>query len=95
MSSIFALQSIQTRYLPPTNSRGSRIKATTASGLSTSIPYPHELSGADCHAAAVKALLVKHGFHWADRWAVGASIDGRGYVFVPVRHDNNFVSFEG
>lgn len=95
MSTIFALQSIQTRYLPVTNSRGSRIKATTASGLSISIPYPHELSGADCHWEAVKALLLKHGFHWADKWAVGASIDGRGYVFVPVRHDDNFASIEG
>lgn len=95
MSTIFAFQSIQTNYLPTTNSRGSRIKATTSNGLSVSIPYPHELSGADCHWEAVKALLHKHGLQWGDKWAVGSSVDGRGYVFVPVRNDYNFASLEG
>ena len=52
------MQAIQTRYLGPTNSRGSRIKAWAAAG-SITIGYPHELSGQACHRKAAEALLEK------------------------------------
>ena len=52
------MQSITTKYLPATNVRGSRIKASCERG-SVTISYPHELSGDAVHCAAVDALLAK------------------------------------
>jgi len=52
------MQSIQTKYLPATNTRGSRIKAICERG-SVTIPYPHELSGDEVHRAAVLALVTR------------------------------------
>lgn len=52
------MQAIVTKRLPTTNFRGSRIKASCASG-SVTIPYPHELSGQAVHRAAADALVAK------------------------------------
>ena len=52
------MQSIQTKYLSATDTRGSRIKAKCARG-SIVIPFPHELSGDDIHRAAVLALVTR------------------------------------
>lgn len=52
------MQAILTKYLPATNLRGSRIKASCERG-SITIPYPHELSGEHCHIAAADALTAK------------------------------------
>lgn len=52
------MQAIQTKYLPATDSKGSRIKAKCARG-SIVIPYPHELTGDDIHRAAVMALVLR------------------------------------
>lgn len=71
---------IQTKFLPVTNSRGSRVKAWTSSGFSVTIPYPHEESYELSHFEAVKALVAKHGLDWdlsAMRWGGTES----GYVF--------------
>ncbi len=55
------MQAIVTKYLGPTNTRGSRIVARCDAG-SVSFPYPHELSGEECHAAAALALCRKLGW---------------------------------
>jgi hypothetical protein len=55
---------IETKYLAPTNSRGSRIKAFTCNGHSFSIPYPYELSNEKAHFAAVKAMVAAKGLDW-------------------------------
>ena len=52
------MQAIITKYLPATNSRGSRIKATCSSG-SVTIPYPHDLRGQAVNRAAADALVAK------------------------------------
>ena len=52
------MQSIQTKYLPATESNGSRIKAKCARG-SITIPFPHELTGDETHRAAVLALVTR------------------------------------
>jgi hypothetical protein len=71
---------IQTKYLPPTNTKGSRIKAWTVGGHSATIPYPHHLSGEKCHFAAVKAMCVKHNLPWnLEGMRFGGVKDG--YVF--------------
>lgn len=52
------MQAIQTKYIPATNYKGSRVKAWCARG-SITISYPHDLSGDDVHVAAAQALVVK------------------------------------
>lgn len=52
------MQAIQTKYLPATNYRGSRVKATCERG-SITIDYPHELSGDAVHIAAADALVAR------------------------------------
>lgn len=52
------MQAIHSKYLPATNSRGSRIKATCERG-SITIPYPHDLSGDEVHREAVRQLLER------------------------------------
>jgi hypothetical protein len=76
------MQAIQTRYLGPTNTRGSRIKAWTAAG-SITIPYPHELSGQACYRAAAEALALK--LEWNTRFygqLLGGCLPNGDYVFV-------------
>jgi hypothetical protein len=51
-------QAILTKFLPPTNYRGARIKAWCQAG-SVTIDDPPELSGLDCHAEAVRQLCAK------------------------------------
>lgn len=75
-----ASQAILTKYLPPTNSRGARIKATSASGLSVTIPYEYELSGVDLHAVAVKKLCEK--LNWSGELVAGGTDVGYAFVFI-------------
>ena len=70
---------ITTKYHGPTNTRGARISATNGA-VKAAVPYPHQLSGAACHAEAVKALVAKLG-RPAAMYIVG-EIPG-GYAFVP------------
>ena len=52
------MQSIHSKYLPATESNGSRVKAKCARG-SITIPFPHELTGDAIHRAAVLALVTR------------------------------------
>lgn len=73
---------IHTKYIGPSNTRGSRIKAFTTSGFSVTIPYPHALSYETCHFEAVKALVKKHKLDWnLEGMRFGDSADGKGYSF--------------
>lgn len=72
------MQAIQTRYLAPTNSRGSRIKAWASAG-SITIAYPHELSGQACHRKAAEALANK--FQWETN-LLGGQLENGDYAFV-------------
>jgi len=59
------MQAIHTKYIPASNVKGSRIKATSDSGLTVTISYPHEFSGHLVHFQAVKALVAKHKLEWS------------------------------
>ena len=78
---------IHTKYIAATNSRGSRIKAYTASSrhlksFQIVIAYPYEFDGVDCHFQAVKALIIKNNLDWnLDNMRYGDSADGRGFSF--------------
>jgi hypothetical protein len=72
-------QAIVTKYLGPTNFRGSRIKATSASGLSVTVSYRSELSADQNHLDAALTLCRKL------NWLQGSLHMGgleTGYVFV-------------
>ena len=71
---------IQTKYIGPTNTKGSRIKAWTHSGFNVTIPYPHQYSYETCHFQAVKALIKKHDLDWNLNDMRYGGIDN-GYVF--------------
>ena len=51
-------QAIVTKYIPASNTRGSRIKAM-AERDSISVPYPHEINSGDVHAYAAQKLCEK------------------------------------
>jgi len=55
------MQAIQTKYMGPTNTRGSRIKATAEAG-SITVGYDHALSSEGNHNAAARALCEKLGW---------------------------------
>lgn len=70
---------ITTRYFGPTNTRGSRIKATCQAG-SVTIPYDYSGNTDEVHTKAAKALAKK--MEWRGHWYGGCLPDGRGYAFV-------------
>ena len=71
------MKAIRTKYLGPTNCRGSRIKADDYEGHSVTISYPYELSGEAVHRKAADALCEK--MDWPTD-LVGGGTD-KGYVF--------------
>lgn len=74
-------QAIVTKYLPATNTRGSRIKASASAGSKT-IGYDDSLNTDGAHAVAAQALAEKFG--WEGTWYGGGMPDGKGNVFVCV-----------
>lgn len=73
------MKAIITKYLPATNTRGSRIKATAEGVKSLSIPYPHELSGEAVHKAAAVELCKRQ--EWPETLIGGGLPDQSGYAF--------------
>ncbi len=71
-------QAITTKYLGPSNVRGSRVKATAAAG-SVTLHWDHSLNPEANHREAAAALAIKYG--WDGRWHGGCNHDGQ-YVFV-------------
>lgn len=79
-------QAITTKFLGPTNTRGSRIKATADAGSITVI-YDHRLSVDANHRAAAMALVERCGWtepHYPADWVGGGLPGGKGYAFVIV-----------
>ena len=77
---------IKTKYLPATNTKGSRIKAIVSNGglfdnFSATIPYNYSLSDVNLHYEAVKALVLKHNLDW-DISDMGYGSDNAGYYFT-------------
>lgn len=80
------MQAIETRFLGPTNFRGSRYKATCDAG-SLTLAADHSKGMEENHARVARALITKLGW-WHDttrgdrygEWYIGGTKDG--YVFV-------------
>ena len=81
------MQAIHTKYIGPTNTRGSRIKAYTAGsmgrkGFTATIAFPYGMDIERAHFQAVKALIEQNGLDWStDGMRFGQSADGRGFTF--------------
>ena len=52
------MQAIITKYLPPTNTLGARVKATARAG-SVTVQCGHDLSYKENHAFAARSLMEK------------------------------------
>lgn len=53
------MKAIQTKFIPATNTKGSRIKAFDCDDNSITIPYPYELDSPCAHKKAAIALRDK------------------------------------
>jgi hypothetical protein len=79
------MQAFHTRYLGPTNVRGSRIKASAAAGSQT-VSYDHALNLEENHKAAAEAFQQKLG--WTGQYygtLQGGSLANGDYVWVMVK----------
>lgn len=88
------MQTIMTRYLPPTNTRGARIKVISAWGSKT---YHYDHSAMDAHRAAFDLFLAERNALMAEKhpdcqqaveggwWKLVAhagSLDNRGFIYI-------------
>jgi len=84
------MQSITTKYLCATNSRGERVKATTSSGISNTISWDYSISeNIDNHINAVHYLNKK--LNWDGEMAYGGFNNNDGYTFVFIRETINLI----
>lgn len=75
------MQTINTKYLGATNTKGGRIKAThSGKSLSVTLSYDHALGADENHLRAATALRDKLG--WKHQFYGGSNQSGDGYVFV-------------
>ncbi len=76
------MQTIETKYFGPAG-RGARVKATTSSGETVTVPYDPGLSDEDNHHLAAMTLARK--LKWTGRMVAGGARRGNGniYVFLP------------
>jgi hypothetical protein len=72
------MKAIEVRYLCPTNTRGSRLKAFAEGGCQVIIGFPQELSGEAAYYQAARALQVK--YCWPGE-IVGGQLKNGNYVF--------------
>lgn len=70
-------QAITTKFLGPTNSRGSRVRATSEAG-SLTVAWEHALNVTENHRAAAEKLAKK--LEWAGLWYGGGTSNG--FVWV-------------
>lgn len=74
------MQTIKTKYFGPTDTRGSRIKATSSGGESHTKAYDHSKNSSGNHASAAIALARRLG--WRGTLIEGAGFDDGERVFV-------------
>ena len=80
-------QAITTKFIAPSNVKGSRVKASCQAG-SLTLYWSHSLNSNENHMAAAQALANKLG--WDGKWHGGYNKDGEG-VFVHC--DENYDAF--
>lgn len=75
------MQAIVTKYHGATNTKPSRISATSASGLKVRVSYDHALNADDNHKAAALALCAKYG--WTNE-LIGGGLSDSSEVWVMI-----------
>jgi hypothetical protein len=81
------MQAITTKYLGPTNVRGSRVKAT-CHAKSIILTWDDALNASDNHTKAAQTLAEQMG--WDGQWYGGGCPDGKTDAFVLV---NDYQAF--
>ena len=79
-------QAIKTKYLSPTNHKGTRVKAQADAG-SVIVEWDHALESSENHAAAAQMLCQKYGWNKQGKKSyklIQGGIDNGNYVFVLV-----------
>lgn len=78
---------IHTKYIPATNTRGSRIKAYSCNGHKVLVSIDYSLGDVERHAVAVKKLIETQMQYTPDYSVMtyGGSADGKGYTFCFVQ----------
>ena len=74
------MKAIKTRYIGPTNTRGSRIKATDEDGNNVTMSYNDALNSDDMHRCAAETLCKK--INWKGDIIGGRLKDCMVWVFV-------------
>ena len=83
---------IETKYIGPTNTKGSRVKAIDSNKNSITTHWLPELSVEDNHLNAANMLLLKIAAKNNDSKleivGMGSSVNGKGYSFTAERKVN-------
>ena len=79
------MKAIETKYLGPTNTKGSRIKATDNDGNSIIIPYDYSLDTYEAHEKAAKRLVEKLKWNEKGLFELKGGFLKKGYAFIFVR----------
>ena len=77
-------QAITTKYLAPTNHRGSRIKVKCNAIISI-VEWDHELSEEQNHESAARYVFMGLGWDEKNKLVGGALPSNEGYCFVQVK----------
>lgn len=79
-------KTIQTKYLPTTNKKPSRVKAWCEAG-SLILSWDHGLSTEQMHARVARQLQSKLG--WGELKLIGAALpNSKGYIFIQIDPKN-------
>lgn len=70
---------VTTKFLPPTATKGARVKATAYAG-SVTLPWDHSKSVKENHLSAVQVLAKQYG--WLGSVHLRSQPSGKGYVAV-------------
>lgn len=74
------MKAIETRYIGPTNTRGSRLVATAEGGNRVTLSYDYELNSDQNHEMAAYHLMAK--LDWTGEMVGGHTAKGMVWVFV-------------
>lgn len=74
------MQAITTKFIAATNTKGERVKATAASGVSVTIPWSYSGDTEACHFEALTALCKK--LDWQGEFIAGGTKTGFVWVFT-------------
>jgi hypothetical protein len=88
---MIVLQGVLTRYLGPTNNRGTRVKAVTPSGDALTVPWDYSQGESENHRTAAVALLEKLGWRYEELVTGIVLIGSRshGYAHTLLVRDRN------